>query len=251
VKRPAGDGPGISRETSARLDALASEYDLPASAVTALTSVLALQATDPTASTTVRDPADAVDRHVADSLSVLTLGELRGARRIADIGSGAGWPGLALAAALPGAEVFLVESAIRHCRYLERVAAEVGLANVAVVHARAEAWPDGIGVHDLVTARALAALPVLCEYAAPLLADGGALVAWKGAVGAAELADGIAAAEILGLAPSEPRRVVPYAGAREHTLHVFRKIAPTPARFPRRPGIATKRPLSVKALHQH
>ena len=179
-----------------------------------------------------------------------TLGELRGARRIADIGSGAGWPGLALAAALPGAEVFLVESAIRHCRYLERAAAEAGLANVAVVHARAEEWPDGIGAHDLVTARALAALPVLCEYAAPLLADGGALVAWKGAVAPAELADGAAAAEILGLAPSEPRRVVPYAGARDHTLHVFRKIAPTPDRFPRRPGIATKRPLSVKALHQ-
>ena len=251
MKRPAGDGPGISRETSARLNVLAAEYDLPASGVTVLTSVLALQATDPTASTTVRDPADAVDRHVADSLSVLTLGELRGARRIADIGSGAGWPGLALAAALPGVEVFLVESAIRHCRYLERVAAEVGLANVAVVHARAEAWPEGIGAHDLVTARALAALPVLCEYAAPLLADGGVLVAWKGAVTPAELADGAAAAEILGLAHSEPRRVIPYAGARDHTLHVFRKIAPTPDRFPRRPGVATKRPLSVKALHQH
>ena len=137
MKHPPGDGPAISRETSARLDALAAEHDLPGSAVAALTSLLALQATDPTASTTVRDPADAVDRHVADSLSALVLGELRGARRIADIGSGAGWPGLALAAALPGAEVFLVESAIRHCRYLERAAAEAGLANVAVVHARA------------------------------------------------------------------------------------------------------------------
>ena len=251
MKRPAGAGPKISRETSARLNELAAEHDLPASAAAVLTAVLVLQATDPAASTTVRDPADGVDRHVADSLSALTLGEVRGARRIADIGSGAGWPGLALAAALPGAEVFLVESATRHCRYLERAAAEAGLANVAVVHARAEAWPDGIGAHDLVTARALAALPVLCEYAAPLLEEGGALVAWKGAVGAAELADGTAAAEILGLAPSEPRRVVPYAGARDHTLHVFRKIAPTPDRFPRRPGIATKRPLSVKTLHQH
>jgi len=241
----------ISRETSARLAALATEHDLPEPAVAALTALLALQATDPTASTSVRDPAAAVDRHVADSLSALMLTEVRGARRIADLGSGAGWPGLALAAALPGAEAFLVESAIRHCRYLERAVAEAGLANTSVVHARAEEWPDGIGAHDLVTARALAALPVLCEYAAPLLADGGVLVAWKGAVDAAELADGAAAAEILGLEPSQPRRVVPYAGARDHTLHVFRKIAPTPDRFPRRPGIATKRPLSVKALHQH
>ena len=185
MKRPAGDGPAISRETSARLDALAAEHDLPASAVAALTSLLALQATDPTASTTVRDPADAVDRHVADSLV--------GARRSASCAARGGSPTSAPARAgrgwrsrrrCPAREVVLVESAIRHCRYLERAAAEAGLANVAVVHARAEEWPDGIGAHDLVTARALAALPVLCEYAAPLLADGGALVAWKGAVDA-------------------------------------------------------------------
>ena len=71
-------------------------------------------------------------------------------------------------------------------------------------------------------------------------------MAWKGAVEPAELADGRAAAAVLGLEPAEPLRVVPYAGARDHTLHVFRKIAPTPERFPRRPGIATKRPLSAK-----
>jgi 16S rRNA (guanine527-N7)-methyltransferase len=235
----------VSRETSARLGALAAEYRLPGGAVSQLAAILEQQAADPTASTTVRDPAAAVDRHVADSLSALVLDEARGARRIADIGSGAGWPGLALAAALPGAQVSLVESASRHCRYLERAVAEAGLANVTVVHARAEDWPAGLGAHDLVTARALAALPVLCEYAAPLLVYGGSLVAWKGAVDAAELADGLATAEVLGLSASGPRRVVPYAGARDHTLHVFRKIAPTPERFPRRPGMAVKRPLSA------
>jgi 16S rRNA (guanine527-N7)-methyltransferase len=115
------------------------------------------------------------------------------------------------------------------------------------VNARAESWAAGIGAHDLVTARALASLPVLCEYAAPLLAAGGHLVAWKGAVGEEEAADGAAAAEALGLAALEVRAVEPYAGARAHTLHVFRKDAPTPPRYPRRPGIATKRPLSAKS----
>ena len=242
MKRPSG---GISRETSARLDELAAEHGLAAPGVAALTSLLSLQETDPTASTSVRDPAVAVDRHVADSLSALVLEAVRGARRIADLGSGAGWPGLALAAALPSARVALVESAVRHCRYLERAVVEGGLGNVEVVHARAEEWRDGIGVHDLVTARALAALPVLCEYAAPLLAEGGALVAWKGVVSPDEFADGAAAAAVLGLEPSAPVRVVPYAGARDHTLHVFRKIAPTPERFPRRAGMAVKRPLSA------
>jgi 16S rRNA (guanine527-N7)-methyltransferase len=96
---------------------------------------------------------------------------------------------------------------------------------------------------ELVTARALAALPVVLEYAAPLLVDGGHVVAWKGAVGEAEATAGRIAARQLGLELVEVRRVEPYAGARDHTLYVFRKIAPTPSRFPRRPGMAVKRPL--------
>jgi 16S rRNA (guanine527-N7)-methyltransferase len=221
------------------------ELGLPAAGVAALRAVLELQAHDPAASTTVRDPAEAVDRHVADSLVALELAEVRRARRIADLGAGAGWPGLALAAALPEASVALVESAVRHCRYLERAVAAAGLANASVVHARAEAWPEGIGAHDLVTARALAALPVLCEYAAPLLAEGGALVAWKASVSDAEARAGAAAAAVLGLEVGEVRRVAPYPSAERRTLHVFRKVAVTPERFPRRPGMAVKRPLGA------
>ena len=89
----------------------------------------------------------------------------------------------------------------------------------------------------------VAALPVILEYAAPLLADGGHFVAWKGAVAEPERASGLAAAEILGLEPLPVVAVTPFPGARDHTLHPFRKIAPTPERFPRRPGMAAKRPL--------
>lgn len=208
-------------------------------------AILELQAADPAASTTVRDPAAAVDRHVADSLVALELDAVRRARRIADIGAGAGWPGLALAAALPDASVALVESAVRHCRYLERAVDVGGLANAYVVHARAEEWPEGIGAHDVVTARALAALPVLCEYAAPLLDEGGVLVAWKGLVSDEEAAAGAAAAAELGLSAGEVRPVSPYPAAERRTLWVFRKVAPTPARFPRRAGMAVKRPLGA------
>jgi 16S rRNA (guanine527-N7)-methyltransferase len=218
-------------------------FGVPPAGVGALSRVLALQAADPTASTTVRAIDAAVDRHVADSLVALELPEVRSARRIADLGAGAGWPGLALAAALPEARVALVESAMRHCRYLEKAVAAGGFANVDVVHARAEDWVDGRGAHDLVTARALAALPVLCEYAAPLLVEGGALVAWKGAVPADEAAAGAAAAAVLGMEVRAVRAVEPYAGAERRTLHVFCKIAPTPERFPRRAGMAVKRPL--------
>jgi 16S rRNA (guanine527-N7)-methyltransferase len=228
---------------SQRLAELAAAYAVPGSGVQALEAILRLQAGDPTVSTTVRDPTAAVDRHIADSLVALELPAVRASRRIADIGSGAGWPGLALAAALPDARVALVESQSRHCRYLERAVDASGLANAVVVNARAEAWPDGLGSHDLVTARALASLPVLCEYAAPLLDMDGALVAWKGAVTEQEATAGTAAAGEVGLEPVEVRRVEPYAGARDHTLHVFRKTAATPERFPRRAGVAAKRPL--------
>lgn len=228
----------VSREISA----LGERFGVPLGGIEA---ILALQATDPTASTTVRDPAAAVDRHVADSLVALELAEVRRARRIADIGSGAGWPGLALAAALPDASVALVESAVRHCRYLERAVAVGGLTNAFVVHARAEEWPEGIGAHDVVTARALAALPVLCEYAAPLLVEGGVLVAWKGLVADEEAGAGARAAAELGMEAGEALTVSPYPAAERRTLHVFRKIAPTPARFPRRAGMAVKRPLGA------
>lgn len=212
----------------------------PPVAVEPLAAVLELQSVDPTASTSVRDPAAAIDRHVADSLSALPW--VGAPARIADLGAGAGWPGLALAAALPDTQVFLVESAIRHCRYLERAIEVSGLSNVTVVNARIEDWAGEV---EVVTARALAALPVVLEYAAPLLVDGGCLIAWKAAVGEQEALAGRAAAEILGMSAPEVHPVVPYAGARDHALHVSRKISPTPQRFPRRAGMAVKRPLGA------
>jgi 16S rRNA (guanine527-N7)-methyltransferase len=89
---------------------------------------------------------------------------------------------------------------------------------------------------------------VLCEYAAPLLRDGGALVAWKGAVDAREDADGLHAAQVLGLEREEVRAVEPYPGSQRRTLHVFRKVSPTPEGYPRRPGMAAKRPLTVPGI---
>jgi 16S rRNA (guanine527-N7)-methyltransferase len=227
------------------LDEVGRRFGLSEHGIAALRPVLDLQAEDPTASTTVRDPDAAADRHVADSLVALEIPAVGAARRVADLGSGAGWPGLALASALPSARIALVESAVRHCRYLERAVAASGLTNVEVVHARVEEWQAGFNANDLVTARALAALPVVVEYAAPLLVEGGHLVAWKGEMAADEATDGVAAAKAVGLEPVEVRDVDPYPHASRRTLHVFRKIAPTPPRYPRRPGMAVKRPLGA------
>jgi 16S rRNA (guanine527-N7)-methyltransferase len=198
---------------------------------------------DPAAPTSVHNPAQARNVHIADSLSALDVPGMREARRIADLGSGAGPPGLVLAIALPDAEVTLVESARKKCAWMEATVERLGLDNVRVAWARAEEFQGD--PFDVVTARALGSLAVLCEYAAPLLRVGGVLVAWKGAVDAVEEADGLAAAEILGLERDSVLAVQPYPGSERRTLHVFRKVRATPDRYPRRPGMAAKRPLSA------
>jgi 16S rRNA (guanine527-N7)-methyltransferase len=226
-----------------RLAVLVEAYDIAPRGRHALTTLLDLLAADPTAPTTVVEPDRAVDIHVADSLVALELEPVRNARVLADIGAGAGLPGLALAAALPEARVVLVESVGRKGAFMERCIAAMGVGNAEVVTARAEEWRDGIGTCDVVTARAVAPLDALLEYAAPLLRDGGVLVAWKGQRDEEEERDGGAAASKLGMRIEEVRHVVPFPEARDHHLVVARKIAPTPPGFPRRAGMARKRPL--------
>ncbi|HEV2874287.1 MAG TPA: 16S rRNA (guanine(527)-N(7))-methyltransferase RsmG, partial [Thermoleophilaceae bacterium] len=200
--------------------------------------------------TTVSEPERAHEVHVADSLSGLEVPSLAGARRIADVGAGAGFPGLVLAVALPRARVDLIESVGRKAAVIDRLIQAARIDNARSVVARAEEWArlapalgGGREAYDAVTARAVAALPVLVEYAAPLLHSSGVLVAWKGAVGADELRLGKGAAAEVGMSLDDVLRVSPFAGARDRHLYVFRKVSATPERFPRRPGMAVKRPL--------
>jgi 16S rRNA (guanine527-N7)-methyltransferase len=201
---------------------------------------------DPLAPTSVHDRREVENVHIADSLVGLEVPAVNEAGRIVDLGSGAGLPGLVLAIARPDAEVVLVESVGKKCAWLERTVVALGLENVRVACARAEALREE--PFDVVTARALGSLSVLCEYAAPLLREGGALVAWKGAVDAREDADGLHAAQVLGLERDEVRPVEPYPGSQRRTLHVFRKVSPTPEGYPRRPGMAAKRPLIAPGI---
>ena len=233
----------MSARSRRRLAVLAERFALPDGAVPALDALLDLLAADPAAPTRITEPATAADQHVADALGALEFAEVRGARRIADIGSGAGFPGLVLAVALPGAQVSLVESSAKKCAFLARAAEAMGLQNVEAVASRAESWSEGAGTRDLVTARAVAPLNVLVEYAAPLLAQRGALVAWKGRRDAAEEADGAAAAAATGLEAVRVVAVRPWDGAEHLHLHLYLKVGTTPDRYPRRPGMASKRPL--------
>ena len=182
--------------------------------------------------------------HVADSLTGLEVPELSGAVRIADVGAGAGFPGLALAAALPGAQVDLIESIGRKCAFMARAIAESGIANATVLNTRSEdyAASDGREQYDVVTARAVGRLATLAELASPLLKPNGVLIAWKGKRDEEEELQLITAAESLAMHPESILDVGDRAGSQHRHLHIIRKIGPTPASLPRKPGIAKKRP---------
>ncbi len=213
-----------------------------------LRAVVELLERDARAPSSVRDPDEAWRVHVADSLTGLRIEGLRSATRIADVGAGAGFPGLVLAIALAGSRVDLIESLGRKCDFMRRAMETAQVANARVICERAETWAEaepprgGRGAYGAVTARAVGRLSTLAELASPLLAEGGVLVAWKGRRDGAEEAELERAGERVGMEPVEIRWVGPYAGSRHRHLHVLRKRGLTPAGLPRRPGMAKKRP---------
>lgn len=216
-----------------------------------LAAVVDLLAGDPTAPSSVRDPADAWRVHIADSLSGLVVEELAVAKRIADVGAGAGFPGTVLAAELPDAEVDLIEATTSKCEFMRRALDAAGITNASVICDRSETWataapPDGgREAYDVVTARAVGRLSTLAELASPLLRPGGMLVAWKGRRDPDEEAEFGRAAERLAMTPEQVLAVGPFAGSRHRHLHTARKSGPTPSELPRRPGMAKKRPLGA------
>jgi 16S rRNA (guanine527-N7)-methyltransferase len=225
-EQPLAADRGLSAEQRARLDA-----------------ILRMLAADEHAPTAIRAPEQAADVHIADSLVALELDAISSAERLADLGSGAGFPGLVLAVGLPAAQMSLIESQRRKCEFLERLCVAAEIDNAEVVCSRAEEWREGSSSRDAVVARALAPQPVVLEYAAPLLRVGGTLVDWRGRRERAAEGTADRSAALLGMERVEIRRVVPFAGATDRHLHVFVKTAATPPRFPRRAGIARKRPL--------
>jgi 16S rRNA (guanine527-N7)-methyltransferase len=219
--------------------------ELPQPARDSLARLVERLCADPGAPSAVRDPARAWRVHVADSLSGLGFEKLAGARRIADVGSGAGLPGLVLAAALSEAHIDLIESVGRKCDFIREAGDRMAVSNARVVCERSETWAGGEGreAYDAATARAVGRLSTLAELASPLLVAGGVLVAWKGRRDSEEEAELARAAERLAMQPVEVRWVGPYAGSRHRHLHLIRKVGPTPADLPRRAGVAKNRPL--------
>ena len=198
-----------------------------------------------------RDVDSILMDHVLDSLSCYLHKPLFRARRLADVGSGGGLPGIPIKIVRPDLATTLVESTGKKARFLEHALDGLSLRGVDVANARVEDLGRSRahrGAYEVVTCRAVARLSVVAEYCVPLLETGGRAIAMKGRLEAEELAEGNRALDALGAKAAETTKVpmLPEFGEKERNLVILEKARETPARYPRRAGIVSKRHLGVR-----
>ena len=196
--------------------------------------------------TAITEPDQVADLHFLDSAALLTLGEdLRG-KRLIDVGTGAGFPGLPLRILEPSLQLTLLDSLGKRVRWLESVCEALSLDNVACLHTRAEEQALAEGFRDgfdLVTSRAVAALPLLCELCLPYVKVGGLFLAMKSVDSGEELNQaGRAIAKLGGRLLPPVDYEIPGCGVRHRVVRV-EKLSPTPKGYPRRWAKIQKAPL--------
>jgi 16S rRNA (guanine527-N7)-methyltransferase len=198
--------------------------------------------------TGITDPAEIVTKHFLDSLSIYLAwpANLPPNPTLIDVGSGAGFPGLPLKIALPYLRVTLLEATAKKTAFLQHMIELLALTDVTVLTARAEEvgrQPQHRQRYDMAVARAVSALPVLAEYALPLVKVGGWLIVQKGHHPADEIKQ---AANALGILGGQVSRVLPVTVPgleAERHLVVIQKIKTTPPQYPRRSGLPAKKPI--------
>lgn len=193
--------------------------------------------------TAIRDPLEAEERLISETIAILPLLP-DGTQRIVDVGSGGGVPGIPLAILRPDVQVDLVEATRKKVTFLEPATQVLGLTNVRAIHARSEEFARRRNArerYDVVVARAVARLPVLAELTLPLTRVGGVAILPKGQSITEELEEARTGIGILGGKP-RPIFTSPIGGAQ---FVVIDKVRPTPDAYPRRPGIPQKEPIGV------
>ena len=197
--------------------------------------------------TAVRDRDEALQKHIADSLSCVFMEEYEAAENVIDIGTGAGFPGVPLAIVSPDKKFTLVDSLNKRLRIIDELTGELGIKNVTTVHGRAEdvgKSKEHREKYDICVSRAVASLDVLCEWCLPLVKKGGYFVAYKGENVSRETEDAANAIKLLGGKIAEIRKVqTEEESISGHVLVMIKKVKNTPSKYPRQAGQARKNPL--------
>lgn len=197
-----------------------------------------------------RSPERIFEEHIVDSLACLLFKPLRHTKNLLDVGSGGGLPGIPLKIVCPTVTLTLLEATQKKTEFLEYAVRRISLSGISVLRGRAETLGrEGVyrGSFQMVSARAVAPLPVLLEYCVPFLREGGCVIAMKARRYADEVEAGIRAAKQLGAELLEEIRVpfIDEFSGKERRLFVFRKVGDTPDAYPRREGLPAKRPLGA------
>jgi 16S rRNA (guanine527-N7)-methyltransferase len=196
--------------------------------------------------TAVEEENELLDRHFIDSLTVLRTGLLRHNASIIDVGTGAGFPGMVLALALPDSTVILMDAQQKRLNFLDAVAEKTGAGNVSLLHDRAETGGRNKKLReqfDVACARAVAPLNILCEYLLPFVRIGGCALCWKGPALENELLTGRRAAHLLGGRLEMPVQCTVDGRAWEHMILPVRKTEKTASAYPRKAGMPKSKPL--------
>lgn len=196
--------------------------------------------------TAIKEEEEFHVKHLYDCLLLLKLDEIKEAKTIVDVGTGAGFPGMVLAITEPEKKITLVDSVNKKVRFLDIVVEELGLKNVRTIHGRSEelardkAYRDSF---DLCTSRAVASLDTLCEYCLPLVKPGGYLVAMKGSKASEELDQADQAIKLLSARVKDKIDYTLTEDDHERSLIIIEKINPTDKKYPRAGGAPRSKPL--------
>lgn len=192
--------------------------------------------------TAITEHEEVLKKHFVDSVAIQSL--IPEGARLADVGTGAGFPGIPLKIVRDDIEVVLMDALKKRISFLDAVISDTSLSGITTLHTRAED-AGRVAAHrekyDIAVARAVANLAVLCEYCLPLLKCGGIFLAMKGRDGRAEAEEAKNAIKILGGELLEIRDV--FWGEMEHTVVVIQKKRQTPSKYPRKAGTPQKSPL--------
>lgn len=193
--------------------------------------------------TAITDPEGIAVKHFLDSMTVFKFAEIKQNSRVIDVGTGAGFPGLVMKIVRPDLEITLLDSLAKRIGFLDEVIKTLGLDGISTVHSRAE---DGAAKYresfDIAVARAVAAMPVLCEYCLPYVKVGGRFIAMKGQSVLAEAEGAESAVRILG-GKMQPPAVFSLYDAGTRGIITVEKISQTPLKYPRNPAKISKSPL--------